>query len=52
VWDMSKVLGDLCMCPIPGIPRDPLTSDDVLEAVDAILECVKEVYDSSHGPWD
>jgi hypothetical protein len=46
------VLEDLGMSPIPGIPRDPRMSDDVLEAVDVILERVKEAYNSSHNPWD
>jgi hypothetical protein len=47
---VSKVLEDLGMSPILGIPRDPCMVDDILGMVDVILECVKEAYDSNHGP--
>jgi alpha-D-ribose 1-methylphosphonate 5-phosphate C-P lyase len=50
VRDVSKVLEDLGMSPIPRIPRDPCTFDDVLGVVDVILEDVKEAYDSGHDP--
>jgi hypothetical protein len=36
--DVSKVLVDLGMPPIPGIPRDPRMTDNILEAMDVILE--------------
>jgi hypothetical protein len=52
VREVSQVLENLGMPPIPGIPRDPRTVSDVLEAMDVILECVKEAYDSGHGPCD
>jgi hypothetical protein len=50
--DVSKVLVDLVMPPIPGIPQDPRTAGDVLEAVDIILEHLWEAYASDHGPWE
>jgi hypothetical protein len=40
------------MPPIQGIPRDPCTADDVLEAVDFIPEHLQGAYASGHGPWD
>jgi hypothetical protein len=49
---MSKVLQDLAMPPIPEIPRDPRTVGDIMEAVDVILERMKETYDSGHDPWE
>jgi hypothetical protein len=52
VRDVSKVLEDLGMSPNPGILWDLRMADDVLGAVDVILECVKEAYASSHGPWN
>jgi hypothetical protein len=52
VRDASKVLVDLGLPPIPGIPRDPRTTDDVLEAAGTILECLQEAYTSGHDPWD
>jgi hypothetical protein len=52
VRDVSKVLMDLGMHPIPEIPRDPCTADDVLEVVAIILECLMEAYDSGHTPWN
>jgi hypothetical protein len=52
VRDVSKVLEDLGMSPIPGSPRDPRTAVDILGAVDVILERVKEAYDSGNDPWD
>jgi hypothetical protein len=48
----SKVLVDLGMPPIPRIPWDPHMTDDVLEAVGTILECLWEAYSSGHDPWD
>jgi hypothetical protein len=51
VRDVSKVLKDLGMPPIPGIPRDPCTAGDVLEVVDVILEHLQEAYASDHDPW-
>jgi hypothetical protein len=52
VRDVSKVLEDLGMSPNPGILWDLRMADDVLGVVDVILECVKEAYASSHGPWN
>jgi hypothetical protein len=52
VGHMSKVLEDLGMPPILGIPQDPHMADDVRGAMDIILECMKEAYDSGHDPWD
>jgi hypothetical protein len=48
----SKVLVDLGIPPIPGIPQDPHTADDILEAAGTILEHLWEAYASSHDPWD
>jgi hypothetical protein len=50
VREVSQVLQNLGMPPILGILRDPCTTGDVLEAVDVILERVKEAYDSGHCP--
>jgi hypothetical protein len=50
--DVSKVVMDLGMPPIPGIPWDPRTAGDILEAVDIILEHLREAYASGHDPWD
>jgi hypothetical protein len=50
VREVSQVLENLGLPPIPGIPRDPRMAGDVLQAVDVILERVKEAYDSGHGP--
>jgi hypothetical protein len=50
VKHVSKVLEDLGMRPIPGIPQDLCTASDVLEVVDIILEHPKEAYDSGQGP--
>jgi hypothetical protein len=52
VSDVSKVLQDLGMPPIPEISRDPCTAGDVLEAVDVILEHLKEAYNFDHSPWE
>jgi hypothetical protein len=52
VKDVSKVLVDLGMSPIHGIPRDPCTTGDVLQVVGTIFEHLREAYSSSHGPWD
>jgi hypothetical protein len=50
VGDVSKILADLGMPPIPGIPWDPCIAGDILEMVDIILECLREAYASGHGP--
>jgi hypothetical protein len=50
VRDVSKVLEDLCISSILGIPRDLRMASDVLGAVDIILECVMEAYTSGHNP--
>jgi hypothetical protein len=50
VRDVSMVLEDLGMSPIPGIPWDLQSASDILGVVDVILECMKEAYDSSHSP--
>jgi hypothetical protein len=52
VRDVSKVLEDLGMFPISGIPLYRCTVGDILGAVDIILECMKEAYDLDHDPWD
>jgi hypothetical protein len=52
VRDVSKVLQDLGMPPVPGIPQDPHTAGNVLEAVDVILEHLQEASGNSHDPWD
>jgi hypothetical protein len=49
---VSKVLVDLAMPPILEIPWNLRTAADVLEAVDIILEPLKEAYDSVHSSWD
>jgi hypothetical protein len=50
VTDVSKVLTDLGMSSIPGIPWDPHTIAGILEMVDIILERLLEAYTSDHGP--
>jgi hypothetical protein len=50
VGDISKVLVNLVMPPIPGIPQDPRTTGDVLEVVGTILERLQKPYTSSHSP--
>jgi hypothetical protein len=50
VRDVCKVLVDLGMSPILGIPQDPCTTDDVLEVVGTILECLQKAYAFGHGP--
>jgi hypothetical protein len=52
VRDVSKVLVDLGLPPIPVIPWDPRIAGDVLEVVDIILERLQEAYASSHELWD
>jgi hypothetical protein len=52
VRNMSKVLEDLGMPPILGIPQDPRMTGDILEVVDVILKCLQEAYASGHDPWD
>jgi hypothetical protein len=42
VRDVSKVMENLGMPPIPGITQDLRTAGDVLEAVDFILEHLQE----------
>jgi hypothetical protein len=39
--DVFKLLVDLGMPPILGIPQDPCTAINILEAVDVILECLR-----------
>jgi hypothetical protein len=48
--DMSKVLVDLSMPPIPGIPWDPRTAGDLLGAIDVMLEHLRETYATVHSP--
>jgi hypothetical protein len=50
VRDVSKVLEDLGMHPILEIPQDSCIAGEAMEALDVILECLKDAYDSSHGP--
>jgi hypothetical protein len=50
VRDVSMVLMDLGMAPIPGIPRDPHTVGNVLEAMDIILEHLSDANASGHSP--
>jgi hypothetical protein len=52
VGEVSQVLENLSLPPIPGIPWNLRTTDDILGAVDVILERIKEAYDSGHIPWD
>jgi hypothetical protein len=52
VRDVSKVLMDFGMFPTPGIPRDPRTTDNILEMVNVILEHLRDTYASSHSRWD
>jgi hypothetical protein len=40
VRDVSKVLVDLGMPPILGIPQDLCKAGDILEVMDVILECL------------
>jgi hypothetical protein len=50
VRNVSKVLEDLGMPPILGIPWDPRMANDILEVVDVILEHLHEAYASGHNP--
>jgi hypothetical protein len=50
--DVLKVLVDLGMPPILGIPQDPHITGDVLEAVGIFSEHLRESYASGHGPLD
>jgi hypothetical protein len=52
VRNMSKVLEDLGMPPILGIPQDPRMTGDILKVVDVILKCLQKAYASGHDPWD
>jgi hypothetical protein len=52
VWDISKVLVDLGMPPIPGFPQDPRIASSILEAAGTILEHLWEDHVSGHDPWD
>jgi hypothetical protein len=52
VREVSQVLENLGMPPIPRIPQDLHMAGDILEAVDVILEHAKEAYGSFHDPWD
>jgi hypothetical protein len=47
---MSKVLVFLGRPPIEGIPQDPGKVRDILEAVDVILEHLREAHASSARP--
>jgi hypothetical protein len=48
--EMSKVLVFLGRPPIEGIPQDPGKARDILEAVDVILEHLREAHASSARP--
>jgi hypothetical protein len=50
VRDVSKVLEDLGMSPIPGITRNPRMASDILGAVDIILKHVKDAYAYTSDP--
>jgi hypothetical protein len=50
VRDVSKVLVDLGMPHISGIPPGPRVADDVLEVAGTILEHLWEAYASDHSP--
>jgi hypothetical protein len=50
VRDVSKVLVDLGMPHISGIPPGPRVADDVLEVAGTILEHLWEAYTSDHSP--
>jgi hypothetical protein len=50
VRNVSKVLEDLGMPPILGIPWDPRMANDILEVVDVILEHLQEACASGHNP--
>jgi hypothetical protein len=52
VGDISKVLVDLGMHPIPRIPQDPARVSDIMEAVGTVLERMQESYTSDAGPWE
>jgi hypothetical protein len=52
VRDVSKVLVDLGMAPVPWILQDLLMANDILEAMGVILECLQEAYTFGHDPWD
>jgi hypothetical protein len=52
VRDVSKVLVDLGMPPIPGIPWNLCMTGNLLGAVDIILEHLRKAYTSDHDPWD
>jgi hypothetical protein len=43
---------DLGMPPISRILWDPHIVGDILEAMNVILEWLREAYTSRHGPWD
>jgi hypothetical protein len=48
----DMILGDKPLISEVVLPRDPRTADDIFGAVDLILECVKDAYDSGHNPCD
>jgi hypothetical protein len=52
VGDISKVMVDLCMPPIPRIHKDPGRASDILEIVGTVPGCLREAYTSGTGPWD
>jgi hypothetical protein len=50
VGDISKVLVDLSMSPIPRIPQGPSNDIDILEIVGTVLELLREAYAFSTDP--
>jgi hypothetical protein len=50
VWFISKVMGDLRIPPILGIPKPSCMVGNILETVGTVLECLWEAYASSNGP--
>jgi hypothetical protein len=52
VRDVSKVMVDPGIPPIPGIPRDPCAAGDVLEVANTLFKRLQEAYASRHSPWD
>jgi hypothetical protein len=52
VRDVSKVLVDPGIPPIPGIPWDMCMAGNLLEAVGVISDYPQEAYATGHGPWD
>jgi hypothetical protein len=52
VGNISTVLVDLCMPPIPRSPRDPGKASHILEEAGTILERLREAYSFGVGTWD